>query len=149
MAILIQTVITIYLRLLDYAYKQLLAGKPLIVIDPSDDVLDDESSELSILVKKLVNEAGVGFSVSSPIDNTSGKNYVERFELTNDGTITLVRCRNSYDNNSIPKPESRLLFTQMEDIKVLLNVIDAALKPKEVSGNQDKTSKVEIETAEQ
>ena len=134
---------------LDYAYKQLLAGKPLIVIDPSDDVLDDESSELSILVKKLVNEAGVGFSVSSPIDNTSGKNYVERFELTNDGTITLVRCRNSYDNNSIPKPESRLLFTQMEDIKVLLNVIDAALKPKEVSGNQDKTSKVETETAEQ
>ena len=69
--------------------------------------------------------------------------------MTNDGTITLVRCRNSYDNNSIPKPESRLLSTQMEDIKVLLNVIDAALEPKEVSGNQDKTSKVETETAEQ
>ena len=132
----------------DYAYKRLLEGKPLVVLDPDDDVLEDENTEIAALLKKLVDEANVGVKSSSANRKTPGKQFVERLELTNGGQITLARGRNSYDNNSIPQPEARLLFVQMENLKTLLGVVDSALDPGE-KGDDSEKAQQQLEKAEE
>ena len=128
----------------NYAYKRLLAGKTLIVIDPSADVLTDENSEVFNLVGKLADEADVKIKVV-PADNGATKmKRVEIIEFTNGAKIALVRGRNSYDNKAIPKPEARLLFVQMENIKTLLSVIDATLEVgKEPTNSSKETTQEE------
>ncbi len=128
-----------------YAYKRLLEGKTLVVIDPQDAVLDDESSELAILVKKLADEADVDVKSSSANHETTGKRFVERVELTNGGQIALVRGRDSFDNGSVPQPEARLLFVQMENLKTLLGVIDAAFELQEEDDDSSKTQDIKKE----
>ena len=130
-----------------YAYKRLLEGKTLVVIDPQDNVFEDENAELAALVRKLADEARVDLKVSPTNRETTGKRFVERVEFTNGGQITLVRGRDSYNNGSVPKPEARLLFVQMENLKTLLSAIDAAFESQDKEADsfetQEKTEKSE------
>lgn len=120
----------------DYVYNRLLAGKTLVVVDPNDDVLTDENSEVFNLIDKLSDEADVRVQTFPAPNDATKKKYVEMIEFTNGAKIALVRGRNSYNNEIVPKPEARLLFVQMENIKTLLSVIDNSFETAKESSDQ-------------
>lgn len=105
----------------DFAYRQLKEGRALVVIDPQTDVFDDQDSEVAKLLRNLEEIDGVAANRSSK----TNQKYVERVALSNGGKLVLVRGTEPYDNECVPKPEGKLLFVQMENVKILLREIDA------------------------
>jgi hypothetical protein len=105
----------------EYAYRLLKSGAALVVIDPEENVFDNEKAELTLLLQKLFAE---GIANDLVRTEGGGKKYVERINLSNGGKITLLRGRDSFDNSAVPIPEAQPLMAQMENIKVALREFD-------------------------
>ena len=124
----------------DYAYKRLKEGKTLVVVDPQDDVFDNEKTELSRLLQELQNKDDIANDRSVSAGRSPVKKYVEPITLSNGGRLVLVRGRDSFNNSSVPKPEERLLFVQMENLKVLLHEIDSSFESRDQPAPENEES---------
>ncbi|MBP5623135.1 MAG: hypothetical protein J6X44_14100 [Thermoguttaceae bacterium] len=118
----------------EFAYKQLERGKTLLVLDPAEGVLDKDDSPLTVIIRKL-EEKGVqtkknNATVASEEIKGGESSTAQMIEFSNGGKIIALHGKDSFDNSSVPAPESKPLFLQQENLKTLMKTIDSELTEK-------------------
>ena len=114
---------------IEFAYKQLKEGKTLLVLDPSDEVLEKVESPIVAIVRRL-EENGVRTSEPTEEVEEAASAFAKTIEFSNGGRIIALHGKSSFDNSNVPAPESKPLFSQQENLNTLLKTIDLELDEK-------------------
>ncbi len=117
-----------------YACKQIEEGRTLLILDPSEGIFDNENEPIVSIIRKLDNK-GIRANEDNErkIDDKKGEinSRSEKIvKFSNGGKIVALHGDVSFDNSSVPAPEAKMLFSQQENLKALLEVIDRELKDK-------------------